>query len=114
LYRSTISDKVRCTHLTVVNACFEQNAIWSLGLLFSLELILKNYPENDIKDKIVSAFIKSFDIIENVLRKEAESVLENMQGKTKEVITVFLRGEGSSLLSKISLQAKVSVNHLYL
>jgi hypothetical protein len=102
-----VTDIVGTTHLIVVNARFTQDPLWSLGILTSLDLLLKNYPEPEIGGKIVSALFKSVGLDETEIRAEAKTIEEWAQGKTKADIEAALSGEdASSPLGAIASQIK--------
>jgi len=88
LYKNIMTDIVGVTHLTAVNARFQRDAIWSLGMITSLDLILKNYPEQAIRGDIVSALIKSVGLDEETIRSEAKVIQEWVQGKSKDDVPV--------------------------
>lgn len=107
LYKNMVTDIVGTTHLIVVNARFQKDAVWSLGLLTSLELLLKNYPEPGVGDKISSALFKSAGLDEEEIRSEAKMLQEWAEGKTKEEIEAALSGDDtSSPLGKIAASVK--------
>lgn len=96
LYKNMVTDIVGTTHLIVVNARFQKDAVWSLGILTSLDLLLKNYPETEIAERIVSSLFKCVGIDEAQVRAEAKSIEEWAQGKTKEDIEKALSGDDPS------------------
>ncbi|CAJ1957070.1 unnamed protein product [Cylindrotheca closterium] len=96
LYKNMVTDIVGTTHLIVVNARFQQDAVWSLGMLTSLDLLLKNYPEPGVGEKIASALFKSVGLDEAKIRAEAKSMEEWATGKSKEDIEKALVGEDPS------------------
>jgi hypothetical protein len=107
LYKSMVSDIVGTTHLIVVNARFQRDPVWSLGILTSLDLLLKNYPEPGIQDRITSALFKSVGLDEAAIRAEAKQMEEWAQGKTKEDIEAALSsGDASSPLGAIAANIK--------
>ena len=107
LYKNMVTDIVGTTHLVVVNARFKKDPVWSLGLLTSLDLLLKNYPEKDVATKIVSSLFKSVGLDEEEIRSEAKMLEDWAQGKTREDIEAALSGsDSSSLLGKIAAGIK--------
>merc|ERR1712151_1323714 len=96
LYKSAINDLVGTTHLITVTARFKRDAIWSLGLLTSLDLILKNYPEKDIAEGIRNSLVECNDMDLATLQAEAKTVSDWAQGKTEAEIAAALSGEGDS------------------
>lgn len=114
LYKGAITDLVGTTHLITVDARFKRDAIWSLGLLESLDLILKNYPEGkEVGDQLVSAFLQSVGMDESTLRAEADTVKVWCQGKSSSDILSALRGEVDSPITAIAQSAKVREDDKY-
>lgn len=107
LYKNTVTDMVGSTHLTVVDARFKRDPLWSLGLIAAMEFILKNYPERDVAAKIVTCMIESVGMNEAELRAEADSIIAYVDGKSAEDITAELSAsEGTSPLTGIATTAK--------
>lgn len=107
LYKSMVTDIVGTTHLIIVNARFQKDAVWSLGILTSLDLLLKNYPEPGVGEQIVSALFTSVGLNEAEIRAEAKMLEEWAAGKTKADIEAALSGEDpSSPLGKIAANIK--------
>jgi Thylakoid formation protein len=97
-----ITDIVGTTHLVVVNARFTRDPIWSLGMVKSLELLLKNYPEPDMRAKIESSLFEAVGLNEAEIRAEAAKALSWVDGKSRAVIESALAGEGSSELASVA------------
>ena len=106
LYKNMMTDIVGTTHLTVVNARFSRDIVWSLGIVTALELLLKNYPEKDMAEKMASSLFKCVDLDEATVRAEADLIKAWAVGKTKEDIAAAMRGEGDSPLASIANAAK--------
>jgi hypothetical protein len=102
-----VTDIVGTTHLITVNARFTKDPLWSLGILTSLDLLLKNYPEVGMGDQVVSALFKSVGLDEAEIRAEAKTIEEWAQGKTKAEIEAALSGaDASSPLGSIAAGIK--------
>jgi len=106
LYKNMVTDLVGTTHLISVNARFKRDPVWSLGLITVMELLLKNYPEQEVSAKIISSLIKSVGMNEGEIRNEAEVMKAWAQGKTKEQVEAALMGEGDGPLAAVAKGVK--------
>jgi len=106
LYKGICTDLVGSLHLIVVNARFNRDPVFSLGLVSVLDLLLKNYPEKDIARAIKTSLIESVGLVEEEVDSEAAQLEAWVQGKTKDDIASALRGEGDSLLAEVANSAK--------
>lgn len=113
LYKNAITDIVGTVHLIVVNARFQKDPVWSAGLVMSLDLLLKNYPEKDIAAKIASSLFKSVGIDEEEIRAEAKAVCDWAEGKTKADVEAALSGEGDSVIAVTARAAKADEFWMY-
>lgn len=106
LYKNTVTDIVGTTHLITVGARFKRDPIWSLGLVVSLNVLLKNYPERDVADKIEESLFKAVDLDEAEIRAEAQTILDAVKDMSREDVEAALSGEGSSPIAAIANAAK--------
>jgi hypothetical protein len=106
LYKGICTDLVGSLHLIKVNARFRKDSVFSLGLVSVLDLVLKNYPEQDTARRIKSAMIKSAGMDESEVDAEAAAVMAWAKGKTKEEVASALRGEGDSSIAAIASAAR--------
>lgn len=114
LYKNMVTDIVGTTHLIVVNARFQRDPLWSLGILSTLNLLLKNYPEPGQADRIASALFKSVGLDEAEIRAEAKMLSDWVEGKSKEDIEAALSsGDESTPLGAIAAKAKADEFWMY-
>ena len=106
LYKNMITDLVGTTHLIAVNARFQRDELWCLGILTALDLLLKNYPEPEMKEQIFAALFKSVGMNVGEIQSQAEVMRQWVQGKSREDIESALAGEGDSPLAKIAKRVK--------
>lgn len=106
LYKNMVTDIVGTTHLVVVNARFQRDPLWSLGIMTTLDLLLKNYPEVEVRAQIKSALFKSVGIDEDDVVAEAKTISDWAAGKSKEDIEAALTGEGGGPLADIAAGIK--------
>jgi hypothetical protein len=113
LYKNMVTDIVGTTHLTVVCARFVRDPVWSLGIITALELLLKNYPEEEIGQKVVSSLFKSVGLDEAEVRAEAQSVIDWSAGKSRADVEAALSGEGDSCVATVAKSIKADEFWMY-
>jgi hypothetical protein len=113
LYKNMVTDLVGTTHLVVVNARFQQDAIWSLGMMTTLQVLLKNYPEPEIADKIKSALFKSVGLDEAKIAAQAKEMEEWAKTQTRESVEAALDGVGDSPVAQIAKAIKAEKFWMY-
>lgn len=113
LYKNMVTDLVGTIHLIVVNARFQRDPVWSLGILTALDLLLKNYPEAGMYEKLSSALFKSCNLDEYAIRAEAKKMEEWAVGKTREDIEAALKSGDSSPLGEIASSIKADEFWMY-
>lgn len=106
LYKNMVTDLVGTTHLIMVNARFERDPVWSLGMVTALDLLLKNYPEKEIAEKIVSSLYKSVGLSQADVEAEAKQMLAWAESSTRQDIESALAGEGDSVLAQVARKIK--------
>eukprot|EP00566_Odontella_aurita_P019261 CAMPEP_0113538876 /NCGR_PEP_ID=MMETSP0015_2-20120614/7608_1 /TAXON_ID=2838 /ORGANISM="Odontella" /LENGTH=319 /DNA_ID=CAMNT_0000438497 /DNA_START=201 /DNA_END=1160 /DNA_ORIENTATION=- /assembly_acc=CAM_ASM_000160 len=106
LYKSMISDIVGSSHLTIVNARFKRDGIWSLGVISALDLLLKNYPEPNVPAEIRQALFQCLGLSEDSIVADGNAIAAWAEGKTKEEVLAALSGEGDGPVAEIALAAK--------
>lgn len=106
IYRSMITDIVGSTHLISMDARFNRDPIWCLGIISALELLLKNYPEQDIAAEVIAALFKCLGMDEADVRADAKTVSDWAQGKTQAEVTAALAGEGDSIVATLAKEIK--------
>jgi Thylakoid formation protein len=113
LYKNMITDLVGTTHLVVVCARFQRDPVWSLGIVTALDLLLKNYPEQDVAAKIVSSLFKSVGLNESEVKAEAKMMADWAASASREEVETALTGEGSSPLAAIAKVVKADEFWMY-
>lgn len=106
LYKNMVTDIVGTTHLIVVSARFERDPIWSLGIVTALDLLLKNYPEPDIADRIKSSLFKCIGMDQAEVEAEAKKIEEWASVKSRAEVEEALKGEGDSPVAEIAKKIK--------
>ena len=113
LYKNMVNDIVGTVHLITVNARFVRDPVWSLGILTTLELLLKNYPEPGMYERITSSLFKSCNLDEAAIRADAEALLAEIEGKTKEEIEATLKNGDGSILGTVANNVKADEFWMY-
>jgi len=106
LYKNMVTDLVGTTHLVIVNARFQRDPVWSLGIVTALDLLLKNYPEKEIADKIVSSLYKSVGLDQTQIEAEAKQMADWAASASREDVEAALSGEGGSALASVAKSVK--------
>ena len=113
LYKNMVTDLVGTTHLNVVNARFTRDPLWSLGILTTCDLLLKNYPEKDVGEQIVASLFASVGLNVDEIRAEATMIHQWAQGKSRAEIESALSGEGDSPMAAIAKSVQADEFWMY-
>lgn len=113
LYKNMVTDLVGTIHLITVNARFVRDPVWSLGILSTLELLLKNYPEAGMYEQITTALFKSVNLDEASIRADAALLQEWAQGKTREEMEAALKNGDDSPLGAVAQKVKADEYWMY-
>lgn len=113
LYKNAFTDLVGSTHLIVVNARFQKDPVWSLGVVATLELILKSYPDPEIAADIRTSFCKSLGLNLEEIEADAKIISDWAVGKTSDDVIAALKGEGDSPLAAVANAAKADEYWMY-
>lgn len=113
LYKNMMTDIVGTTHLVTVDARFQRDGIWSLGMLSALDLLLKNYPEVDGAGKIKASLFECVGLIESECRADAKAVSDWAEGKTRADVAEAMTGAGDSPIASIANTAKADEFWMY-
>jgi len=113
LYKSTVTDLVGTVHLVVVNARFRRDPVWSAGILMTLDVLLKNYPEEDIGKEVSKALFTAINMDEDEVKAEAKSLYDWCEGKTQEDVAKALTGEGDNVLAEVARNSKENEFWMY-
>jgi len=106
LYKNMVTDLVGTTHLITVNARFQRDPLWCLGIVTALDLLLKNYPEGtEMSENIMTALLSSVGMDLAEVRSEAATMQAWAQGQSRESIEAALQGQGDSELASIAKRA---------
>lgn len=106
LYKGMCTDLVGSLHLVMVNARFQRDPVFDLGLVAVLDLFLKNYPEQETAKKIKSSLLESVGLDEADVDANAAKLLTWAEGKTTDEIAAALKGEGDNILAETASAAK--------
>lgn len=113
LYKSMMTDIVGTTHLTTVDARFVRDPVWSLGMITSLDLLLKNYPEAGAGQRITSALFECVGLNEADVKSEATALKTWAAGKSKDEISTALKGEGDGPIAVLAKAAQADEYWMY-
>jgi len=108
-----MTDIVGMTHLTTVDARFVRDPVWSYGMITSLNLLLKNYPEAGAGARITSALFECVGLDEAEVNSEAAALKTWAAGKSKDEISAALKGEGDGPIAALAKAASADEYWMY-
>jgi hypothetical protein len=114
LYKNIMTDIVGTTHLIVVNARFERDEIWSLGMVTSLNLLLKNYPDHDFAQKMIAALFQCVNIPQEEVYAQAKLLEDWARGKTTKDIALALEAKEGDESPIAQLARKIKSNEFWM
>jgi photosystem II biogenesis protein Psp29 len=119
LYRRVVEELMVEMHLLSVNADFQYDPIYALGVVTAFDRFMQGYqPESD-RESIFAALCKSVESDPQQFRQDAEAVKADAQGLTLEALVTGmasdLSGEGvtKSALQAIAHRPKFKYSRLF-
>lgn len=91
IYRRVVEEIMVEMHLLSVNADFQNDPIYYLGVVSAFDCLMQGYQPEEDKESIFQAICKSVDQDPNVYREQANALLEVAGSQSTEEITRWLQ-----------------------
>jgi|Transcript_42589 photosystem II biogenesis protein Psp29 len=105
VFRGATNEILYMSHLDLVNARFEYDALWACGVFSTFDVFFQGI-DVDTRTKLFDALMTALKLEPATIRGDAEKVLSWAQGKSEADIVAAMNGEDSSEIGSILGKAK--------
>jgi len=112
VFRTATNEILYMSHLDLVNARFNYDIFWALGFYSTYDLFFAALDEG-VRANLFKSLVGALKLDKDVVKGDAEKVLEWAKGKTEADVVAAINGEDSSEVGQALANAKSNKDFLY-
>lgn len=112
IFRTPVNEILYLSHLDLVNAMFQKDLIWSVGLYSTYDVFFQALDDQTRTD-LFNSIVGGLNLDPAQIKQDAETVLAWAQGKTETDVVAAFQGQDSSAVGQALANVKNNPDFLY-